>query len=223
MRPINPEDIFEWNPNYTLTYENGVIICDNWYRYPERIEECLSNFSISRGKYSKTSKNWVDYYDCRFSIRVNFPSKCLEPLEEIGNIIREYFVDASSDLTTDIYEFNAYKNIKRDIPSTLQHYPHIDDDVYNCIVYLDRVESGGTAIYEMNRIPLQEEHNILYNVENIAKRIIPAKFNRLVIFDGNIMHGGYIADHNAYIDTWRLNQAMCMKPRLSCKTKNDII
>jgi hypothetical protein len=212
MNPIIPEDIFEWNPNHTFSFENGVVICDNWYRYPERIEELFSNFPAPRGKYSKTSKNWVDYYDCRPMIPCHFPSKSLEPLEVIAEILRECFVDSLYDLTTEIYEFNAYKNIRRGVSNNLQHHPHIDDDVFNCIVYLDRVESGGTAIYDMERIPLNEEHDILYDVSEIPKRVIPAKFNRMVMFDGNIMHGGYIENHDAYIDNWRINHAMCMKP-----------
>ncbi len=216
MIPINPEELFEWNPNYTFSIENNVLICDNWYKNPEDILYVMSHMPVSRGKWAENSRNWIDYYDCRPSIRINFPKKCFEPIEEIVRLLREHFVDAVYDMSTDIYEFNAYRNIKKDIPNTLQHYPHQDHDYFNCIVYLDRVCSGGTALYNMKPIPLREEHNLLYDVSGIEKFVIPARFNRLVIFDGNIMHGGYIEDHNAYIDNWRIDHTMTLTPQLPC-------
>ena len=47
-----------------------------------------------------------------------------------------------------------------------------------------------------------------------VKNIIPAKFNRLVMFPGNCLHGGYIEDYSKYSgDNWRYSQVTFFHPQ----------
>ena len=56
--------------------------------------------------------------------------------------------------------------------------------------------------------------SLLYPVEERfnLERVIPAKFNRAVIFPGNRMHGAYIDDYNKYKDNWRFTQVLFYQP-----------
>ena len=49
---------------------------------------------------------------------------------------------------------------------------------------MDKVANGGTAVYEGTWVTNEEEKNLLYPVEELfdIKQIIPAEFNRLVMF-----------------------------------------
>tara|TARA_B100001121_G_C18648161_1_gene602713 strand:- start:1018 stop:1344 length:327 start_codon:yes stop_codon:yes gene_type:complete len=84
----------------------------------------------------------------------------------------------------------------------------------NFLVYLDKEEDGGTAVYDGEWITNDEDMSLLYPVEErfSIERVIPAKFNRAVIFPGNRMHGAYIEDYNKYIDNWRFTQVLFYRP-----------
>ena len=127
------------------------------------------------------------------------------------------FADAKFDgfcLTIDDFYENA--------EDLYQHYPHIDSKLdmpdncstLNMLVYLDKEEDGGTAVYDGEWITNDENMNVLYPVEerfNI-RTMIKAKFNRCVIFPGNYMHGAWIDNYNKYIDNWRFTQVTFFHP-----------
>ena len=207
--PFVSEGLFDINPNITIAGDENVIVIDNWYLNYESLYHILLNMPVPRWKWEEGSRNFIDYFDCR-------------PLFSTGNyddrgtliikdVIRHFFNEQNHlELVNKVAEFNFYKNINKNVSSSLQHHPHIDID-YNVVIYLDKVSSGGTALYELPNIPNNEHKNLLYNVDNIDKKIIKAVPNRLVIFDGSKMHGGYIEDHNKYVDDWRINQIMFFK------------
>ena len=129
-------------------------------------------------------------------------------MQLIKNLIKEYFYQDNIFLENDVLDFGFYKNIKKDIPNVLQHFPHKEDS-FNCIVYLDKISSGGTALYETSENIINQEHlNLLCDVSRYPINLIRAKPNRLVIFPGNTYHGAFIEDHNLYLNSWRINQLM---------------
>ena len=84
------------------------------------------------------------------------------------------------------------------------------------LVYLDKEEDGGTAVYEGTWITNNEQESLLYPVEDdfVLERVIPAKFNRCVVFPGNRLHGAYINDYNKYTgDKWRFSQVTFFHPQ----------
>jgi hypothetical protein len=86
-------------------------------------------------------------------------------------------------------------------------HPHVDYYL-NCIIYLDKICSGGTAIYDIKNLDNHEHLNLLYDVSNVPFKLIQAKPNRLVLFNGDRFHGGYISDHTMYETNWRINQVV---------------
>ena len=128
------------------------------------------------------------------------------------DICRRYFWKGEYSFQS-IIEVNCFQTIEV-FDNKLQHYPHIDSELdcasnqatLNMLVYLDKEEDGGTAIYGGEWIHNDEQHNLLYPVEDLftVEHIIPAKFNRCVIFPGNRLHGAWIDDYNKFTgDKWR--------------------
>jgi len=213
--PFEPDTLFEINQNVSVEeYTQGVFIIDSIYKNYNDILSILQNMPVPNWKKEKASKNFVDYYDCRPMIRVSFPTdKSMAIHNFCGSIIGDKY-DQSGQIAmeTKMYEFNFFKNIKENISSDLQHMPHRDYK-YAALVYLDNVASGGTALYDNSlHIESNEGENIFYDVSNIEKTVIPAKPNRMVIFDGTKLHGGYIENHNDYVNSWRINQPIFFEP-----------
>jgi hypothetical protein len=207
--PFCPEELFEINSNYKVTsFDNDILIIDSWYKNYEDIEKVLQNMSIPNWKKHSEGRNFIDYYDCRTSIPVNFPTNNLDKIiSNYPKIISKFFGENVNLLKNNPFEFNYYKNNVKNVSSNLQHFPHIDFD-FNCIIYLDSVASGGTAIYDVEYLENVEEYNLLHNVSKYNKHLIEAKPNRLAIFKGNRYHGGYINNHDDYFDKWRFNQVL---------------
>jgi hypothetical protein len=108
--------------------------------------------------------------------------------------------------------FNDYKNN--------YWWPHTDFG-YNCLIYMNKFETDGTNIYEEvspeDRKYLREnkinEHQAPWRSKrfyNIIKTI-PAKYNRLVMFDGKkFLHNMAIND-DTFFHQYRLNLALFFK------------
>lgn len=209
--PFIHNNFFKINPNYKITHNECAVIIDDWYLNYEDMYQILNNMPVARWKWAEGSRNFIDYYDCRpvFPVSITDERLLIQPgISLIKNIIKEYFNDSIKlKLVTSPAEYNYYKNIKTGVSNSLQHFPHQDYN-YNAIVYLDKVNSGGTAFYNMPFVTNTEHLNLLHDVSNYPKMIIESAPNRLVIFNGNIRHGGYIEDHDRYVNDWRINQVM---------------
>lgn len=214
MIPFFPEQLLEINDDPNPVFDSGILFVDNWYKNFEYFRKIVYTLPAARWKWSTDSRNFKDYYDCRSRLSHNlFDANDLDCIKVIKQYIRAYFeIEQPVNLVNDPYEFNLYRNIKKDIPQHLQHFPHTDQE-FNCIVYFDDVCSGGTAIYNLSeRVRDGEDVNMLYDISKFQFEVIKAVPNRLVIFPGRIDHGGYIEDHNKYLDKWRINQVMFFNP-----------
>ena len=208
--PYDPEELFETRDNFDIvSFDDGILIIDNWYKNYNGILDILSNTPVPIWKRSSGGRNFIDYYDCRPSLNVNFPTdKTRKNLQIYYDLLYQYYQINQAKIITRLYDFNFYKNIKKGIGNNIQHRPHVDGDV-NCLIYLDPICSGGTAIYEINEKPIgQEDDNLLVDISSYNKKIIKAKPNRMVMFRGEKYHGGYIEDHDRYVDQWRMNQVI---------------
>ena len=213
----------QWNE------EHQYFTIDNYYENPDDIFEHLSNRQVPLWKYNEERKtpNGIDYLDCRIVDKIGHPTRLYEnSMERLLNVCREKFHKHSYTYRDDI-EINCFKTINI-TDNQLQHYPHIDGNfsdsndnaVINMLVYLDKQEDGGTAVYENCWIPNKEHEGLLQNVEEIMdlSYIIPAKYNRCVLFTGNKMHGAYINDYSKYINDWRYSQVIFFYPD-TCRNK----
>lgn len=207
--PYHLDDLLEVNENLEVVVENNVVIIDDFYKnFDTYYEMCTNAYVPSWKKENSNSLNFNEYYDCRPIIQNLTPTRnYFNKLTVLGEIIEkvwdeEYLLHLGGDHNI---TFNYYKNIRKNVSNNMQFHPHIDD-AYNVIVYIDKVCSGGTAIYDMPHVENKEHENVLYDITGIDKTIIDAKPNRCVIFHGDQMHGGYIEDHTQYEDNWRINE-----------------
>lgn len=218
IMPFIVEDVFEVSDKLTARYENGIIIVDNFYKNFEKIHTVLQNMPVPNWKISPISRNFKDYYDCRPMILngnagfVNsmHQNNTTKKVFEIANDLMEESLTAKGNIQHFNLEFNYFKHINLPKSNDIQFHPHCDSPMA-AIIYLDKVCSGGTALYhDLNpsEIPNLEHNNVMYDISKLKKQIIPAKPNRLIIFPGSIMHGGYIEDHSEYLNDWRINQVM---------------
>lgn len=203
--PIIPSRLFEINYDASVVFDNGCVYIDNIFKNYPLILDIINNTVVERWKANPDTRNFIDYFDCTSTFSNSTP----DPNVDIyfKRIIKEYF-NIDVNVSINEYTFNYFKNNILDLASNMQHHPHIDDNFINIIFYLDSISSGGTAIYEHpdDKWTNNEASNLLYDISNIKiKKIIEAKPNRCVLFDGNQLHGGYIADHNKYYYDWRIN------------------
>jgi hypothetical protein len=208
--PYVPEELLEINSDIYPTFSDGVIVVDNFYKNIELLYNVLQNNSVPRWKWDPKGKNFSEYYDCRPVLPGHFVNKQSILIPAIVNeLVKKFFkIDKILEQKNDILEFNYYRNIKKGIPNHFQHFPHIDES-YNCVVYLDKICSGGTAIYDYrDKLDNKEHVDLLFDNRNIKFKLVEAKFNRLVIFSGWNYHGGYIENHDCYLDNWRINHIM---------------
>lgn len=211
IKPFIVDQLFELNDELGIAFIDDVIYIDNFYKNYEQIYELLNNISAPNWKICPESKNFIDYYDCSYVVD-NF--RCSEKYANgmimIGELISKFFKEEKRFVPNSTNcKFNIFKNITYNRSNNLQHFPHIDT-VYNAIIYLDKICSGGTALYpDIERLHNTEQVDLFYDTSKINKKIIQAKPNRLAIFKGEQYHGGYIENHNAYTgENWRINQVM---------------
>lgn len=209
--PFIPQDLLAVNEELYIMIEDDVIIVDNFYRNYDQLYEVCQNMPVPRWKWHEKGKNFVDYYDCRPSLLSTgvIDKHGMQVVQVINHLIKSGFNEQKDFiLKNDLFEFNYYKNIKKNIPNSQQHFPH-KDDAYNAVIHLDKICSGGTAFYQIDSNLDNDEHlNLLHDISHLEFKIIESKPNRLMLFNGNRYHGGYIDQHNLYIDNWRINQVM---------------
>jgi len=211
--PFIVEELFELNPNSKITYHKDWVCIDDFYKNIETIQEYFENMPVESWKMSKWSRNFKDYYDCRPVFANWEPPKemvdaRLEPLNRlVGQLVGWNDVAMEKTLA-----FNVFKHKKQNLGKNMQHHPHYDTNMVNMLVYIDKHENGGTALYENEEIINKEASNLIIDVSKYKiKEIIPAKANRLVIFSGNQLHGAYIENNDIYYDNWRITQATIVR------------
>lgn len=154
------------------------------------------------------SRNFKDYFDCR--INLNLDQHGFEEENSTVNFLKNTF-DIKGECGFVGFNLFSWINIPK---QSVQFCPHIDPSI-NILIYLDQYSSGGTALYEGEiNTEEKEAYDIKFDTEILKNKthIIPAKFNRCVIFNGSIPHGGYIDNHKTYSNgNWRYNAVYFFK------------
>ena len=207
---FDPSELFERNPKAQINIAEDIIVIDDYYLHYEDIYNMLSNCYAPKWRHSPIGRNFVDYYDCRPKVSISFGTIPCEI-----DLIKEFYKDyrektnQKTELSYGFKEYNFFK-WKQNIPdNTQQMIPHIDTD-YASIIYMDKVCSGGIAFYEdkAGNLSCDEHKNLFCDVSKLNKRVIQSKPNRHIIFRAKRYHGGYIEDHNKYVDNWRMNECI---------------
>jgi len=224
------DNLLKQSDNWDISYDGFALTIDNFYENPEEIYEYLMTKDYPLWKYSteRNSKNGIEYNDCRVVDTIGHPTRLyFNDIDRIINLCRKYWWKFNYDWAQ-VFEVNCFQTIDQ-FDTTLQHYPHIDSkfetpdhlSTLNMLVYLDKEEDGGTAVYEGTWITNNEQESLLYPVEEDFKldRVLEHKFNRCVIFPGNKLHGAYINDYNKYKDDkWRFTQVTFFHPQQNART-----
>ena len=205
ITPFRFNDIFKPNPDSKIVVEDNIVYIDDFFSDFDRILDLIYNMNVEVWKHGDDSRNFVDYYDCRHTINNPFVKEVTFN-KTIIDIIRYFYSVETYPTEQNTIGFNYFKSLKKDVPNSLQHFPH-RDRAFNVLVYLDNESNGGTAIYDIDYdLKNTEETNLLCDVSDFKlKTIVKAKQNRCVIFDGNQYHGGHIDDYEVYYNSWRIN------------------
>ena len=217
------DELFKFSSNFNAEFDGEVLTIDNFYEDPDTLYEWIKNRDYPMWKYNTESstRNGIDYYDCRIVDTVGHPTRIyVNEHNRILDLCRRYFHKGEYEWQQ-LIEYNCFQTIE-EFDNVWQHYPHIDSPLdrpdnlstLNFLVYMDKEEDGGTAIYDGEWITNDENMTLLYPVEQRfnLERVIPAKFNRAVIFPGNRMHGAWIDDYSKYKDNWRFTQVLFYHP-----------
>ena len=218
------DELFKFNSNFIADFDGEVLTIDNFYEDPDTLYEWIKNRDYPMWKYNteRATRNGIDYNDCRITDKIAHPSRIYEnEMNRVLNLCRKYFHKGGYDWQR-IYEFNCFQTITEFDPK-IQHYPHTDSELatpdnestLNMIIYMDKEDDGGTAVYEGTWLSNDEHLNVLFPVLDRfeLRRVVPAKFNRCVIFPGNRIHGAWIDDYSKYTgDSWRYSQVNFLHP-----------
>jgi len=215
--PFDPQELFEIGDFQISSFQNDVLIIDDWYKNFDQINKVLTNISVPI--YIRSKYNFIEYYDCRHTIECGVNNYKGMFSSIIIPLVKKYFRDSNNLKSKGTpFKFNYFKNLVLPANNNMQHLPHRDLS-YNCIIYLDTISSGGTNLYPDLQASEVSDHDFsLYDISNQKKIVqIQAKPNRMAIFKGNIFHGGYIKDHSAYLNHWRINQIIFLDIDTSIK------
>lgn len=225
MKVNSYEELFKLNDSAKIEFVDNCIYIDDYY---ENIDD-IYDYTFNRPLYplwkydpERVTRNGIDYNDCRFLDNIPFWTRTMEmDVERMQNICRQHWWKGEYNYDK-VFEVNCFQT-KTVFDNKLQHYPHVDggfedpDDctTLNMIVYLDKKEDGGTAVYDGCWIDNVEQFNLLYPTieEYELSKVIEHKYNRCVIFPGNRLHGAYINDYNNYCgESWRYAQVRFFHP-----------
>lgn len=227
------EDLYKMSGRLNPVFDGFAVTIDDFYENAEDLHDHLTSRQYPMWKYNseRESPNGVEYNDCRIVDKTGHPTRLQDnDMQRVLDVCRKYWHKGDYQYN-DLLEFNCFQTITQTDPK-MQHYPHVDSSfdtpdelaTLNMLVYMDKEEDGGTAVYGGNWITNHEHQSLLFPVEETfdVETIIPHKFNRCVIFPGNRLHGAWIDDYTKYMgDKWRFTQVKFLNPSRGHHEKNN--
>jgi hypothetical protein len=192
--------MFEINELNLTEVHDFVFYMNDFYKNPDEIINSLNLNAPSIHKWNtKNSKNTIDFIDCRH----NLQSDDFKKTEiELYKFFKRDPAKAKGQVTT-----NYLKFIEKPPYENNYWWPHVDDCLYNCIVYLNKNGCDGTNLYNQYKENIYDEHvNPWVPKENYELLFnITSKYNRLVVFPSNIYHG-LACNNEKFLSKFRKNQ-----------------
>ena len=203
------EYLFEINDDLEIVFnkEDAYITIDNFYKNFEDLHEFVNKLKKTpRGNFNEK------YINTRTRLNIKLNNKI--KLNNIIATLSEKYLGRKDVLTDETVLINSIM-LNSIIDHNMQHWPHRDPGITG-IIYLDKINAGGTAIY-MDPDETMDENYILTTLGKGAgyfrdtsgmkiKKLIPSKNNMLVILDATKLHGGYMLDHTKYLNNERIHQ-----------------
>jgi len=221
---FNYNEMFKINENCEVKIEkienHTVLTIDNYYKYPNEIYDFIEK--------SKKFKDPNNYYP---GVRKNVYN-CKEHLNELTNLLikKNFRKDFSIPLRESILVPNKFilSEFKPSLNFKMAHTnPHFDTDgddnkkLLAGVCFLSKVNHGGTAIYRNKKLNVYHDcekfrkapMNLKYPNKSLLTKnseyfeiikLFPMKWNRLIMYDGELFHSIYIEDENIFIKNKRL-------------------
>lgn len=212
--PYLHHELFDLNTGIkTAKYEiegiGPIVIIDQMYKYADDIKLMLDQAWVPSYHFNKHSRNYKDYYDCRYVIHPTTTehSREFEAQMLIRDLARTHL---GYDCLEKHYEyiFNCFKWINPPEQSH-QMMPHQDSQNHIAsVTYFNDNENHGTAFYTDVKLTHEEVEDVRLDVKKYANLVdvIPAKKNRTIIYPSWYWHGAYMNDHSEWVDDWRYSQ-----------------
>lgn len=195
LPPMLDLNVFDVNENFDiLTYSDtwgDFLVIDNFWKNPKLLNKYAMMMPTCRlaGIYDM-EHNGKEFYDGR-SYYV-LPKK-LQFQEVLEDIINQFFNLNHIEQDTFYLANNLFSLTEECYNNNKNNYyaPHVDgDNVIACITYLndEYEDTDGTGIF--SRDALTKNHSPWVSSEMIG--FLPAKFNRLIIYEGSVPHASII-------------------------------
>ena len=205
MFEINNKNYIQYQVNETSVYE-----IEDFYKYPDKIVEFISNLLPRFHKISQQgSLNGNAFEDLRHSCDVI-------GLREVKNFLSS--ICKQKPHLPDTLETNMFKFLDKKFITCDNNWwwPHRDRG-YTALVYLNKISHPGTNLYDSS-----DNDYLTYIENNLIEHSNPwqpkskfkleatlqAKYNKLVLFDGMTNPHSMSIDNDFFSDQYRLNQVM---------------
>lgn len=216
------EEIEFFSPNEDLKVKveeiyagKKIVIIDNFYKYPDKIQELATNIP---GTYNPAIIAGVPGSRVDASYYLSFLK---DMFNEIINHV--YFPTTKEyDCSSHLEKATFCVNIIKDTNILPRQFPHIDGaENFAASIFLNSQENcaGGTSFYTYKGeiTPVNYPDKDLFSDRysgyvqencNDFKKIYTAemKFNRLILYNRNLLHTAYIPHNSFNIEIPRINQ-----------------
>jgi len=197
--------VFEINNFNSLKVNQHYYELEDFYKNPDEVYNLLNTIPPRVHKWGeKNSLNTINFLDCRHMIISDEFKNVEKKLYELVNR------DSSKIEGKVLSNFTKFFHIKNEFEENYW-WPHTDNNIYNCIIYLNHTPCDGTNLYEKlsdennedneHQQPWQskKDYNLICNIKS--------KYNKLVIFKSNIYHGLAYNEHK-FKNKFRKNQVI---------------
>lgn len=200
LPPLIEPEIFELNDFKVQVYRDkcgDYLVIDNFWAYPDKINElALLTPTVKLQNAYNTVHNGTKYYDGRSHFIFYAKPLFISVLEDIVNkMFNITHIDVGTQ-ATHMMANNLFNITPKEYSERRNYYygPHTDgSDVIACISYLNKEYSPQDGTVMFNRDGLHEEFEPWVKKSDVnTLGFLPAAYNRMIIYDGNIHHSSSI-------------------------------
>jgi hypothetical protein len=197
MQPFLYKEVFDLSDqidgNVVFTDTDKILVLNNVFKNFSKLQEIVFSMPVGNWKYDEETRNYIDYYDCRFPFLAK-QEKLFELVQQ--SILQHYGLKTK---LSEPPEVNWFKQIKPKRNNyAVPHQDNYDDNkqFISCLIYLNSLEdcSGGTAIFNKIKDDLAIEGVDYWGGNpDCWKQLghIEMKPNRMIIFPAAVYHAAY--------------------------------
>jgi tRNA U38,U39,U40 pseudouridine synthase TruA len=205
------EMIFQTNSFETIKKETyrgtELYIMDNFFVDPDAVVNYLKQHSYPLHKqHLNPTHNGEFFFERRYQLKDdNFDSGWLESQSKFENLNVGVLQNPGKVLT------NAFKLTRNEINDYKNNYwwPHTDKG-YACVIYLNHYDGPGTNFYGEHSFDVFSKNENTHSApwrsrkKYTLDRILNARYNRMVLFNGNKIMHSMALDDDIWFDEERL-------------------